>query len=129
MKNNNDFEFKYSAPTAEERKEIESIRNSYVKKASSSNKLDKLRRLDSKVKNIPTILSLCVAIIGMLIFGLGMAMVLQWNLIVIGIIVGVIGVIVMAIAYPLFIKISKYLKNKYSDTIIKLSEELLNNEK
>ena len=53
MKNENDFEFNYSAPTAEERKEIESIRNSYLlQEKKTPSKLDVLRKLDWKVRNI-----------------------------------------------------------------------------
>ena len=111
---NNDFEFKYIAPTSEERKEIESIRNSYITKNKSSNKLETLRKLDNKVKNTPTIISLIIGIVGTLIFGLGFTMILEWNLIAWGVVVSFIGLVVMTITYSIHVKISKYLKVKYS---------------
>ena len=123
---NNDYEFKYIAPTSEERKEIESIRNSYITKNKSSNKLETLRKLDNKVKNTPTIISLIIGIVGTLIFGLGFTMILEWNLIAWGVVVSFIGLVVMTITYSIHVKISKYLKVKYSKEILKLSEELLN---
>ena len=125
MKSKNDFEYSYSAPTAEERKEIESIKNNYTK-TSTSTKLEKLRKLDNKVKQTPTILALVIGIIGTLVFGLGMAMVLEWSLIVFGVFIGVIGFIVLILAYPIYNKISTGLTNKYKDEILKLSDELLN---
>ena len=67
-------------------------------------------------------------IISSLIFGLGLTMVLEWNLLVFGIIIMLIGFILMLCTYPLYKKISKMFKNKYSKEIINLSEELLKDE-
>lgn len=128
MTEKNDFEFKYSAPTTSERREIESIRNSYMPKTKQTSKLDTLRNLDSKVKNAPIIVSLCVGVLGTLIFGLGMTLFLEWQQIVWGIVVGIIGLVPVGLAYPIFSYISKKLKNKYGEEIIKLSNELLNDE-
>ena len=129
MKQKNDFEFNYSAPSSEERKEIESIRNSYLAKSSSvDNKLETLRKLDSKVKNTPTMIALIIGIVGTLIFGLGMTMVLEWNLTIWGVVVGTVGAVPISMAYPVFKLTHKKLKNKYSSQILKLSEELLGDE-
>ena len=129
MKQKNDFEFNYSAPSSEERKEIESIRNSYLAKSSSvDNKLETLRKLDSKVKNTPTMIALIIGIVGTLIFGLGMTMVLEWNLAIWGVVVGTVGAVPISMAYPVFKLTHKKLKNKYSSQILKLSEELLGDE-
>ena len=127
MKTKSDFKFNYSAPSSEERKEIESIRNSYLSQTSSSKgKLETLRKLDNKVKNTPNTIALIVGIVGILIFGLGMTMVLEWKLLLWGIIVGIIGFVTMILAYPIFKFTFKMLKDKYSSQILSLSEELLN---
>ena len=128
MKNNNDFEYKYVAPTSAERKEIEHIKNSYMPKSYSADKLARLRKLDGKVRNVPTMIALIFGIVGLLIFGTGLTLVLQWNLIVWGIVVGFVGVVPIALAYPMYIKVNNFLKNKYSEEIIKISDELLNDE-
>ena len=47
---NNQFNFKYTAPTEEERKEIDSIRRQYAPQEKTETKLEKLRRLDGLVK-------------------------------------------------------------------------------
>ena len=123
---NNDFEFKYVATTNEEKKEIESIRSKYVKNDEKANKLQYLRKLDHKVNDTPFILSLSLGIIGILIFGLGLAMILERNLLVWGIIVSAFGLVPVGLAYPVYLKVYKHLKNKYGEEIIKISDELLN---
>ena len=129
MKTHNDFEFKYIAPTNEERKEIENIKNSYINQNSfTDSKLNQLRKLDSRVKNTPVIISLAMGVIGILFFGLGMSMVLEWNIALWGVIISAVGVIPMILAYPIFKLTTKKLRKKYSAKIIKLSNELLNDE-
>lgn len=125
---NNDFEFKYTAPTSEERREIESIKNRYLAQNKPS-KLEYLRRLDRKVKNAPTLISLIIGLVGVLIFGLGLTMVLEWELWIGGIVVSCVALIPMLIAYPIYLKVGQKLKNKYSKEILEISEELLNEEK
>ena len=129
MKKKNDFEYTYLAPTAEERKEIESIRNSYTTQTKTDSKLVLLRKLDAMVRNVPTICSLVIAIVGLLLFGVGLTLILEFEIMIMGIVIGVIGSIFMIIAYPIFNKITKIMKNKYSEKILNLSEELLNDEK
>lgn len=126
MKNKNDFEFNYVAPTAEERKEIESIKNSYVKTEKSFSKLETLRKLDAKVKRFPKVLGIIIGIFGLLVFGLGMTMVLEWQLHLWGVLVGIVGIIIMLFTNLIYKLIKNKLKSKYGKTIIELSDELLN---
>ena len=121
-----DFKYTYSAPTEEERLEIESIKRQYEPKEKLETKLDKLRNLDKKVKMFPLILSLTFGIVGTLVFGLGLTLVLEWNRIILGIIVATLGLIPISIAYPTHSIIYRKNKEKYADEIIKLSDELLN---
>lgn len=122
------FEYKYSAPTQEERNEIDRIRRQYQPKDETITKMDRLRYLDNKVKAIPMIISLSIGIIGTLIFGLGLTFILEWNNIPLGVVLMVIGAAIMAIAYLSYSMSSKKLKSKYSKEILALSEELLNQE-
>ncbi|MBQ8431057.1 MAG: hypothetical protein IJX26_03880 [Clostridia bacterium] len=123
---NKKFEFKYTAPTQEERKEIEYIQSKYKPKNKEINKLDYLRKLDIKVKFIPTLISLIIGISCLLIFGLGITMVLEWDLILWGVVIGVLGFIPLLFTYIIYNKIYTKLKDKYSAEILKLSSELLN---
>ena len=123
---NNDFEFNYTAPTKEERMEIESIKKSYLKQNAEPSKLDYLRKLNSKVKNIPTMFGLIFGIVGTLIFGLGLSFILEWNLTVWGIVICAVGIVPIALAMPIYNRVSKNMKEKYADEIIRISDELLN---
>lgn len=120
------FNYKYTAPTAEERKEIDSIRRQYSPKEQKETKLERLRRLDSLVKNTAVIWSLVFGVIGTLIFGLGLTMILEWNIFIWGIIFMVVGSAPIAIAYPLYSFLLNKYKNRYGAEILRLSEELLN---
>lgn len=126
MKDENDFSYTYYAPSEEEKKEIESIRKEYLPKNLTMSKMDELRALNDKVKTLPMILSLTIGIVGILIFGLGLTMVLEWQLYVFGIIVAVVGCVPMVINYSLYQYMIRRRKEKYKDRILALSEELLN---
>jgi hypothetical protein len=123
---NNQFNFKYTAPTEEERKEIDSIRRQYAPQEHVETKLERLRRLDSLVKNTAIIWSLVLGVVGTLVLGLGLTMILEWSIWLWGIVLMVIGSVPMAIAYPVYKLALNKGKAKYGDEILRLSEELLN---
>ena len=127
-KNETKFNYTYSAPTEQERREIESIRKQYTAASEKDDKLVLLRRLNRSVTRPPVIISLIVGIIGTLILGVGMTMVLEWDILIWGAIVGVIGVAVAAVAFPIYKALLKHNKRKYGQQIIDLSNELLNTE-
>lgn len=122
----NQFNFKYTAPTEEERREIDSIRRQYTPKEKTETKIERLRRLDALVKNTAIIWSLVLGVLGCLIFGLGLTMILEWNIYFWGIALMVIGSAPMAVAYPVYKALLQKYKNRYGEEIVRLSEELLN---
>ncbi len=122
----NQFNFRYTAPSQEERKEIDSIRRQYAPQEKTETKLERLRRLDGLVKNTAVIWSLCLGVLGALIFGLGLTMILEWNIWLWGIVLMAIGSVPMAVAYPIYRLVLNKGKAKYGDEILRLSEELLN---
>jgi uncharacterized membrane protein len=125
----NKFSYTYSAPTEEERREIDSIRQRYVKQErNEESKLERLRKLDGKVRNPATIIALVFGIVGLLTFGLGLTSVLEWNLWTEGIVLMIVGFIPVALAYPIHGLILARNRKKYGDEIIKLTEELLMDE-
>ena len=130
MENNgNKFEFTYTAPTERERREVESLRKQYLPEEKNTDKLARLRKLDEKVKTPPQILALTLGVVGTLIFGLGLTMILEWSLIAWGAIVAVIGIVPLALAYPIYRWLFKKLQDKHREEILRLSEEILNEEK
>lgn len=122
----NQFNFKYSAPTENERKEIDSIRRQYLPKEKTETKMERLRRLDSLVKNTATIWSLCLGVVGTLVLGVGLTMILEWSIWLWGVVLMVVGCIPIIIAYPVYKNLLKKYKNLYGEEILRLSEELLN---
>ena len=74
------FEYGYSAPTAGERREIEGIRSKYMPADERQQKLERLKALDRKVKRPAVLLAAVLGVCGVLLFGLGMCMVLEWAL-------------------------------------------------
>lgn len=122
----NKFNYTYAAPTEKERSEVESIRRQYVPESTSESGIERLRSLDVKVKRAPLIAAITLGVVGVLVFGLGLTMVLEWNLPVWGAVVAAVGVIPMAIAHPVKKALFKRNKAKYGDEILKLSDEILN---
>lgn len=120
------FTYDYSAPTKDERREIEDIRRRYGGGKTEEDKLTKLRNLDKKVKNLPTAISLSLGIGGTLIFGLGLAMVLEWKMLLFGVIVMIIGCVPAAFANAAYNILLEKNKRKYGEEILRLSDELLN---
>ncbi len=122
------FQYKYSAPTAEERKEIAAIRSQYTTRETADSKLQRLRDLDARVKNTATCLGIAVGVGFCLVFGLGLSIVLVWKLWLFGILVSVIGGVGMAAAQPVYALSLKRGKKRYGEEILLLSEQLLNGE-
>lgn len=126
MSKENKFDYVYSVPTENERREIESIKKQYMAAPKEESKLENLRNLNKRVTQPPLIVGLTMGVIGTLVMGLGMTMVLEWNLWIGGIIVGVLGIAMIAVAYPIYRAVLNRNKKKYGRQIIELSNELLN---
>ena len=123
MGNENErFEYTYSAKRQEE---IEAIRRKYL--VVENDKMTQLKKLDEKVERPGTLLGITLGIFGTLIFGAGMSLALVWTetQLVTGVILGIVGFVVMGVAYPAYKKITEKQKEKYCEEILKLSEELL----
>ena len=123
------FEFTYSAKQQEE---IEKIKNKYLPKQES--KMEQLRKLDKSAEKPGTITAIALGTIGSLIMGAGMSLAMtdlctifgMGNLqaMIIGIVIGVIGMAVAGVAYPVYVSITKKQRAKIADQVLKLSEEL-----
>lgn len=138
MENSQKFNYTYSA---KEQEEIKAIRKKYItqdKKGTDEDKITQLRRLDAAVTKKATNISLILGIIGTLIMGTGMSIVMtdigkmlglhQTYAMAIGIGIGVIGVVIVCIAYPIYNQIVKKERKKIAPEIIRLSNELLKQE-
>ena len=127
MDNKEEFSFTYSAQPP---KEVEEIRKKYLPR--EEDKMEQLRKLHAMPTQKAQAASLAVGVIGALILGTGMSVCLTdigaalGNLaMVIGILVGVVGMVLVALAYPLYNQVLKKNRDKIAPEILRLSDELL----
>ena len=119
-----EFDYSYSSPNSEERRWIESIRREYLPQDEHDVKLAEMKKLHKKAKKVPTVIATCMGILGSLIFGLGMALSIEWNQMIAGIIVGIFFFFLMLLTYPLYQYMKTRGKNKYGERIVKLADEI-----
>ncbi len=108
----------------------EQIANEYAPKQTS--KVKALRRLDAKAKNPAKIFTYTFGIISSLVLGAGMSLAMgvigggSGLMMGVGIIIGCVGILGVSINYLLYKKILANSKNKYASDIIKLANEIAN---
>lgn len=121
--NRESFALTYSA---KQQDEVEKIRNKYIPKEES--KMEQLIRLDKQAERPGTIASIGIGVLGMLIMGVGMCCTMVWNnsisVFVAGIVIGLIGMAIAGVAYPIYKKITEKERAKVADQIIALSNEI-----
>ena len=132
MKNEETFNYTYSA---KEQEEIKAIREKYSAPEKSEDKMDKLRRLDASVTQKATVVSLVLGIVGALILGTGMSLamtdigkIVGFSLkvsLVVGILIGIVGIILVCVAYPAYNSIVKKERKRIAPEIIRLTDELM----
>lgn len=121
LRGNNEFEYTYSAS---KQSEIDRIRKKYLPK--EEDKMETLRRLDKNAEKPGTIIALVIGIIGALIMGVGMCCTMVWadTLFVPGILIGILGIAILSIAYPVYKKVTRKRRAKVAEQILSLAEEL-----
>lgn len=109
-----------------ELKRVEKIRNQYTEREKT--KLDEVKALDRKVKRPASIFAYVFGTIGALVLGTGMSLAMKiiGDLMALGIVVGVAGIAMVSLTYPMYKAILKSRKKKYSSKILELTNELLN---
>ena len=127
MENKEGFSFTYSA---EQQKEIEAIRKKYLPR--EEDKMEQLRRLHAVPTQKAQAASIAIGVVGALIMGTGMSLCmtelsgfLGGTAMFIGIPVGIVGMVLVALAYPLYNRVLKKQREKIAPEILRLSDELL----
>ena len=132
-KNKEAFSYTYSS---KEQEDIENIRKKYMPSAPSDTEdnMVRLRRLDASVTTKGTTVSLIIGIIGSLVFGTGMSFAMtelgaflgnQLTALLVGIGIGLVGIICVALAYPIYNRITKKERERIAPEILRLTEELM----
>jgi len=109
------------------------IRAQYMEKKASE--LDELRKLDTKVKRPANVFSYVFGSISAIVMGAGMSLVMTdigatlglADAMTPGIVIGVIGMIMAIVNYPMHKGILNSRKKKYADEILALSDKIMNN--
>lgn len=130
MEKKETFHYTYSA---KEQEEIKAIRKKYT--SPEEDKMEQLRRLDAAVTQKAVAASLAFGIAGALILGLGMSLAMTdvgdfigvsgGMAMLLGIIIGIIGLVLAGMAYPLYNRIVKKEQEKIAPEIIRLTDELM----
>ena len=108
------------------------IREHYTEKQITD--LDTLRELDSKVKRPASVFAYVFGSISAIIMGAGMSLVMtdigatlgMESTMVPGIVIGIVGLIMALLNYPMYKGILGSRKKKYGAEILKLSDKIMN---
>ncbi len=127
MEHKEGFHFTYSAV---QQKEVEAIRKKYLPQ--ETDKMEQLRKLHAIPTQKAQTAALVVGIIGTLVMGTGMSLAMtdigaaMGSLaMAIGIAIGVLGMGMIALAYPLYQRVLNKQRAKIAPEILRLSDELM----
>lgn len=130
MDHQENFNYTYSA---KEQEEIKNIRKKYVAPIEEEDKMTQLRNLDARVNSKATSASLVIGIIGALVLGCGMSLIMTdigkvlgtVLPLIIGVVMGVIGMILVCLAYPVYNRALEKERAKAAPEILRLTDELM----
>lgn len=124
---NNSFEYTYSA---RRQKEVEEIRKAYLPK--EEDKMEQLRKLHAIPTRKAQAVSLAIGIIGALMLGTGMSLcmtdlgeALGSLALILGILIGIVGMAMVAAAYPVFNRVLGKERKRIAPEILRMTDELI----
>ena len=112
---------------------VQKIRTQYTEKENTQ--LDELKALDVKVKRPANVFAYVFGSLSAMIMGAGMSLVMTnigsiigiENTMVPGIVVGVVGMIMAIINYPIYKNMLASRREKYAEKVIALSDKIIDN--
>ncbi len=112
---------------------VQKIRTQYTEKENTQ--LDELKALDAKVKRPANVFAYVFGSLSAMIMGAGMSLVMTnigsiigiENTMVPGIVVGVVGMIMAIINYPIYKNMLASRREKYAEKVIALSDKIIDN--
>lgn len=110
---------------------VQKIRTQYTEKENTQ--LDELKHLDNKVKKPANVFAYVFGSIGAIIMGGGMSLTMTdvgnsigiENPMPVGIVIGVIGMLMAIMNYPIYKKILASRRKEYADRIIAVSDRIM----
>ncbi|MBQ8590268.1 MAG: hypothetical protein IJ486_07425 [Firmicutes bacterium] len=125
MENKTEQVFTYTY-CAQEQAELKRLREKYAPKDPTENKMDQLRMMDRKVESVGRAKALTLGIMGTLMLGIGMCCTMVWTEVAFipGIAIGIIGIAVLSMAYPVYRSVTRKEREKIAPEMMRLIEEL-----
>lgn len=127
MENKDTFKMTYSA---EQQEEIHQIRQKYL--SQEPDKMQQLRVLDAGAAKKATMVSIVAGVPAAMLLGCGMSLIMtdfgSWlgrAALPVGVAVGVAGMLLMALAYPLYSRSLRREREKIAPEILRLTDELM----
>lgn len=121
------FHYTYSALQQEE---IKNIRKKYA--PPEEDKMEQLRRLDRQTARKARARAIALGVIGALILGAGMSLAMtdlsglpDGAAMFVGIPVGLVGIALVALAYPVYNRVLKKERRRVAPEILRLTDELM----
>lgn len=111
---------------------VQKIRTQYTEKGHTQ--LDELKKLDAKVKRPANVFAYVFGTIGAIVMGSGMSLIMTdigevvgvEDVMSTGIAIGVVGMLMAIINYPVYKKILSSRRKKYANQIITVSDKIMN---
>lgn len=129
MAQNETFKMTYSAKQQEE---VAAIRKKYAPQEVHEDKMEQLRRLDAQAGKKATAYAIALGVIGTLVMGIGMSLIMSdfgallgALALPVGIPLGCIGIVLVILAYPVYLRTLKKEQQKVAPEILRLTDELL----
>lgn len=127
MENKDTFKMTYSA---EQQEELHHIRQKYLPQ--EPDKMQQLRVLDAGAAKKATMDAIVAGVLGAMLLGCGMSLIMtdfgSWlgrAALPVGVAVGVSGMLLMALAYPLYSRSLRREREKIAPEILRLTDELM----
>lgn len=113
---------------------VQKIRTQYTEKEHT--RLDELKELDAKVKRPANVFAYVFGSISAIIMGSGMSLVMTdigssigiEDAMAPGIVIGVVGMLMAIVNYPIYQKMLASRRKKYADKIMELSDKIMSNQ-
>lgn len=110
---------------------VQKIRNRYTEQQPSQ--LEVLRKLDAKVRRPATVFAYIFGSISAVIMGAGMSLVMTnlgahlglANTMIPGISIGLVGMAMALLTYPIYIGIKKAREKRYAPEILRISDQMM----
>lgn len=127
MEKEQSFQYTYFA---DRQQEIEDIRKKYLPR--EADKMEQLRKLHHSATRKAQAVSITIGVIGALVLGAGMSLcmtelgrLLGGMAMAIGILAGLAGLFMVALAYPVYSRVLKKERERIAPEILRLTDELL----